>query len=92
MEHVSLPGTGPRLRPVCDAEAVRDHVDEAEDLIESLLDWRHALTTRTGKGDSHLPTTPENTLVSVSRTCGSSLRSRSLPCLDVPFHATVPLS
>ena len=50
------------------AEAIREQLDEAEDLIESLLDWRHVLTAvTTSRGDSQSPMAPANTLISVSR-------------------------
>ena len=49
------------------AEGIRDHVDEAEDLVDALLAWRHAITdTRTDRGGAP-PTAPAHTLISVER-------------------------
>lgn len=53
--------------PSANFEGIREHLDEAEDLIESLLDLRHVLTAlTTTRGDSQLPMAPANTLISVS--------------------------
>jgi hypothetical protein len=50
------------------AEAIHEHMEEAEDLVESLLDWRHVLTTvNTGRDDRDTPTEPATTLIAVRR-------------------------
>lgn len=50
------------------AEAIREHIDEAEDIVERLLDWRHATSAvRTGESDDPPPTMPASTLISVER-------------------------
>ena len=46
-------------------EGIHEHLDEAEDLVETMLAWRHVLSGRTG--DAPPPTAPLNTLISVSR-------------------------
>jgi hypothetical protein len=50
------------------AEAIRDHVDEAEDLVDSLLRWRH-VTSWSDKGKLHAPPPegPANTLISIEQ-------------------------
>jgi hypothetical protein len=45
-------------------EAIREHIDTIDDVIDDLLNWRH-VTTSTGRGS--LPTAPESTLISVPR-------------------------
>jgi hypothetical protein len=53
---------------VANAEAIHEHLDEAEEAIEMLLDWRHVLTTATRQPlDTTPPTEPATTLVSVPR-------------------------
>jgi hypothetical protein len=50
------------------AEAVQEHLDEAEDAVESLLDWHHALTTISREPrETAAPTRPLNTLLVVPR-------------------------
>jgi hypothetical protein len=44
-------------------EAIREHIDAAEDLVESLLDWRHVLTA---VESADVPG-PSTTLISVDR-------------------------
>lgn len=45
-----------------------EHLDEAEDIIESLLDWRHVLTAfNTERDHPKTPTAPANTLITVDR-------------------------
>jgi len=45
-------------------EAVREHIDAIDDVIDDLLEWRH-IPTSTGRGS--LPTAPDSTLISVPR-------------------------
>ena len=50
------------------AEGIREHLDEAEDLIESMLDWRHVLTAlATSRDDTPRPMAPSSTLISITR-------------------------
>jgi hypothetical protein len=49
------------------AESIREHVDEAEDLVENLLEWRHVLTAAGRDTRDALPTSPASTLISVER-------------------------
>lgn len=44
-------------------EAILDHIDVAEDMVESLLDWRHVLI---GKDSADIPG-PSTTLISIER-------------------------
>jgi len=44
-------------------EAILDHIDVAEDIVESLLEWRHVLTAR----DSADVAGPSTTLISIER-------------------------
>lgn len=45
-----------------------EHLDEAEDIVESLLEWRHVLTAfNTERDDPKTPTAPANTLITVDR-------------------------
>jgi hypothetical protein len=48
------------------AEAIRDHADEADDLVDSLLEWRHIVTWR-GDGNTLPPEGPANTLISIDK-------------------------
>jgi hypothetical protein len=47
------------------ANAIREHLDEAEDLTESLLRWKHIITT-VGR-DTAAPEAPASTLISIER-------------------------
>lgn len=47
-------------------EAFYEHLDEADDAVEALLDWRHVLVN-VAADDSQAPTLPKTTLISVSR-------------------------
>lgn len=50
------------------AEAIHEHIDEAEEALEMLLDWRHVLTTATRvPRETTPPTAPATTLISVPR-------------------------
>jgi hypothetical protein len=50
------------------AEAIHEHLDEAEDVVESLLQWRHVLTAfNTDRDDPKKPMAPRNTLITVDR-------------------------
>jgi hypothetical protein len=50
------------------AEAIREHLDEADDLVDSLLRWRH-VTSWSDKGTPQTPPPegPANTLISIER-------------------------
>lgn len=49
-------------------DAILEHLDEAEDAVESLLDWRHVLSTESREPrDTPVPTMPLTTLVTVPR-------------------------
>ena len=49
-------------------EAIHEHLDEVEDALETLLDWRHVLTTATSQPrETRPPTAPSTTLISVPR-------------------------
>ena len=47
------------------ANAIREHLDEAEDLTESLLRWKHIIAT-VGR-DTAPPAAPASTLISIDR-------------------------
>ena len=48
------------------ADGIREHLDEAEDLVDDLLQWRHVLThVSPESAGAPKPTTPANTLISV---------------------------
>lgn len=50
------------------AEGIHEHIDEAEEALEMLLDWRHVLTTATQQPrETPPPTAPATTLISVPR-------------------------
>jgi hypothetical protein len=54
--------------PGTNAEAIHEHIDEAEEALEMLLDWRHVLTAATSQPrDTTPPTEPATTLISVPR-------------------------
>ena len=50
------------------AEAVREHLEEAEDMLDVLLEWQHVLTdvSRQSAG-APKPTTPATTLITLER-------------------------
>jgi hypothetical protein len=58
--------TPPAQVPAQEAEAIRDHIDAADDLVDSLLEWRHVVTWR-GDGDTPPPKGPANTLISIDK-------------------------
>lgn len=50
------------------AEAVREHLDEAEDLVDSLLRWQHVVAWRDqGKLHAPPPEGPSTTLISIEQ-------------------------
>jgi hypothetical protein len=49
------------------AEGIREHIDEAEDIVDSLLEWRHITSYVTPESESQRPTAPATTLVTVDR-------------------------
>ena len=53
------------------ANALREHLDEAEDLTESLLRWKHIITS-VGR-DNAPPAAPASTLISIERTDAQKL-------------------
>lgn len=48
------------------AEAVREHLDAAQDRVDSLLEWQHVVTWR-GNGDTPPPQGPADTLISIDK-------------------------
>jgi hypothetical protein len=54
--------------PTLPSDAIREHVDEAEDLVGSLLDWQHVVTwSDRGKLHAPPPEGPSNTLISIEQ-------------------------
>lgn len=52
------------------SEALEEHLDEADDLLETLLGWHRAITATNVGAESHTPPTapmPVNTLIPLSR-------------------------
>lgn len=50
------------------AEAIREHVDEAEDLVDSLLRWQHVTSwSDEGQLEAPPPQGPANTLISIEQ-------------------------
>jgi hypothetical protein len=48
------------------AEGIREHLDEAEDLVDDLLQWRHVLTHVSPQSSgAPTPTAPANTLIGI---------------------------
>jgi len=49
-------------------EGIRDHIDQVEDAVDALLDWRHVLTATTQGKTGTPPSEPADTLMIVDRT------------------------
>jgi hypothetical protein len=59
---------GTTATPAANVEAIHEHIDEAEEALEMLLDWRHVLTTATRQPrETTPPIEPATTLISVPR-------------------------
>lgn len=66
---IAQTGSNPHAAPTGpQAEAIREHLDEAEDLVESLLRWQH-VTSWADKDNVQTPPPegPANTLISIER-------------------------
>jgi hypothetical protein len=64
----TLAAAAPAQVPVTEttAEGIREHLDEAEDLVDDLLQWRHVLTHVSPQSSgAPTPTAPVNTLVGI---------------------------
>lgn len=55
------------------AEALREHLDEAEDVVSSLLRWQHITTWSAGNGDQPPSEAPRSTLISIERAHAATL-------------------
>lgn len=69
------------------ANAIREHVDEAEDLTESLLRWKH-IVTGIADGDIDLRKPPANTSISIDRSDAQRLSDLTAALMaQVPRNA-----
>jgi hypothetical protein len=49
------------------AEGIREHIDETDEIVDSLLQWRHLISYVTPERETRRPTAPATTLITVDR-------------------------